>query len=387
MRIFLSSQQSLKKHNIPAYRFWEIYLKNGIEEAGHEWLEVKEVDWAEGLVYLDKERLKTWRDRAWIQTVNYIKYQHQIKPINLFLSYLFPKQIDPLAIREIQELGIPCINFFCDNVREFKKIPKIFYCFNLHWVPEFKAIKMYQASNLNYIYAPMPVWIPPSLRNYNHSEKYGVSFIGSKDVQRERLFANLIQFNINLELRGKGWLYDEPDELINESQKMWQNLWVKANNQLLDISNEGLIYWLRKLQSRFIPRVTNQLFFPYVREKPGFDEYFKITQQSQITLGVNRYPSFQYPLDRPNTYSRMRDIEAPMLGACYLTEWTEGLDDLYEIGEEIETYSSVEEMAEKIKYLQASPEKRKIMRANAQYKAIKEHSIPNTLTKIISNFQ
>ena len=53
----------------------------------------------------------------------------------------------------------------------------------------------------------------------------------------------------------------------------------------------------------------------------------------------------------------MRDIEAPMLSACYLTQWTEGLEDLYELGEEIETYNSVEEMANKIHYINSKSSK------------------------------
>ena len=81
-----------------------------------------------------------------------------------------------------------------------------------------------------------------------------------------------------------------------------------------------------------------------MKKKPNDLEYVEITQQSMITLGVNRYPSFRYPLNKPDTYSRLRDLEAPMLGACYLTEWTEGLDDLYELGTEIETYKTAEEM-------------------------------------------
>ena len=63
MRIFLSCQQALQKHNVPAYSFWETYFKNGIEEAKHKWVEANEVDWAEGLVYFNEDDLKKWRDR------------------------------------------------------------------------------------------------------------------------------------------------------------------------------------------------------------------------------------------------------------------------------------------------------------------------------------
>jgi hypothetical protein len=56
--------------------------------------------------------------------------------------------------------------------------------------------------------------------------------------------------------------------------------------------------------------------------------------------------SYIIPIDQPNTYSRLRDIEAPMLGACYLTEQTEGLECLYDIGNEIEIYKDPESFIE-----------------------------------------
>ncbi|ERT08190.1 hypothetical protein M595_1847 [Lyngbya aestuarii BL J] len=99
MRIFLVCQQSLKNHLVPAYQFWEDYFKKGIEEAGHEWVEAQNVDWAEGLVYLDKKALNKWRDRTWSLTLSAIKKEHRKKPINLFLSYLFPKQVEPTALK------------------------------------------------------------------------------------------------------------------------------------------------------------------------------------------------------------------------------------------------------------------------------------------------
>jgi hypothetical protein len=382
MRIFISCQQSLRQHPIPAYSFWEIYFKNGIKEAGYEWIEADGIDWAEGLVYADSDdSLKSWRDRTWNLTLAFIKQQHQRQPIDLFLSYLFPKQIEPSAIQEIQALGIACVNFFCDNVREFRQVPKAFHGFDLHWVPEYKALKMYEHSGLNYLYAPMPAWVSPQYRNFNHPENHGISFIGSRDLQREKLLAEAIKFCCELEIRGEGWL-GKSEVIVNHPKRSPQNIWQKINRQSIMIQDQGLRAWFRKIQAKFAIAIPNEIFTAHVKEQPNFAQYIEIIQQSQITLGINRYPSFNYPFNLPNTYSRMRDIEAPMLGACYLTEWTEGLEDLYELGSEIETYASVEEMIAKIRDLQAQPQKRQAMRKNAQIKALEKHTISVTLRKI-----
>jgi len=380
MRIFLSCQQGLKKHNIPAYSFWEISFKEGFQEAGYEWIEAEGVDWAEGLVYFKEEALGEWRDRTWNRTISYLKEQHQVKPIDLFLSYLFPKQVEPIAVQEIQRLGIPCINFFCDNVREFTRIPKEFYCFDLHWVPEFKAIKMYQQARLNYVYAPMPVWIPPYQRTCHHPENYGVSFIGSRDIQREALFAQVLQLGVSIELRGAGW--SQADTVNSNSVPQDKSLWKTLKNQLDFVAKDGISAYLGKATYKLHSKIPDSQFQDYVRAKPNAQKYGDIIQQSLITLGVNRYPSYRYPFSQPDTYSRMRDIEAPMMGACYLTEWTEGLDHLYELGEDIETYLTAEEMVEKIRKLEADPEKRKRMRCQVQKRALASHTVAKSLSKI-----
>ena len=73
-----------------------------------------------------------------------------------------------------------------------------------------------------------------------------------------------------------------------------------------------------------------------------------------------------------------------MLGACYLTEHTEGLKNLYDIGTEIETYCNEQELVIKSKELLSNPVKRKLLRENGQKRALNELAIPQTLIKIKS---
>ena len=70
------------------------------------------------------------------------------RPIHLFVGYFYPEQVEVSAIRELQRMGIPCVNFFCDNVREFVKPPAEYAPFALHWVPEFEALPMYREARI-----------------------------------------------------------------------------------------------------------------------------------------------------------------------------------------------------------------------------------------------
>jgi len=150
-------------HAIPAYQFWRGYFLHGLQEAGHQVVEVPDVDWAEGLTYPRGDALDRWRARTWEAVDAFVRREHPQRPIDLFLGHLYPKQVEASAIHELQRLGIPCVNYFCDNVREFAEVPAVYRPFALHWVPELEALPMYRRAGLAHIHAPMPCWVPPRL--------------------------------------------------------------------------------------------------------------------------------------------------------------------------------------------------------------------------------
>lgn len=386
MVIFLAFLQSQKKHPIPAYSFWEYYIKNGIEEAGHSWIESADADWAEALVYNgNATELEKWKEQTWQKVVD--EFKGFSKKPDLFLSYFYPNHIDESAINLIKLMGIPCVNFFCDNVREFTKIPDCFQVFNLNWVPEYKALDMYKKAGFPHVHLPMPMWIKPELRTISESENGRVSFIGSIDIQRLRLFESVNVDLLDIDIYGAGWKEKtNKDSIENISKgKKVVTIFDKVQNQIDFISRYGFDGYLRKLEQRKLVLKPSIKLSKHLKGLINFEDYIEITKESMITLGINRYPSYRYPLEKPDTYSRLRDIEAPMLGCCYLTEWTEGLDKMYEIGKEIQVYRNAEELNDKICYLKENNNKRKIMRKASQKKALQQHSIQNTI-KMIQNY-
>lgn len=101
MRFVVSCQQGETTYALPAYSFWRTYFKNGIEEAGHDFVEVEDVDWVRGMALPDAGAVADWRGETWERTVRFIRREHRIRPIHLFLSYFFPQQIETMAIKEI----------------------------------------------------------------------------------------------------------------------------------------------------------------------------------------------------------------------------------------------------------------------------------------------
>jgi spore maturation protein CgeB len=386
LKIFLSFLQSSNKHPIPAYDYWQFYLKNGIEEAGYEWVEHPDIDWAFGLMPQSADSLSNWKDETWNKTISWLKEN----PVDLFLSYLYPEQVDTNAITEIKKMGIPCVNFFCDNVRQFKVCPIQYSVFDLNWVPEHKAIKMYADRSYSHINLPMPVWIAHEYREPQKERNSQITFLGSSDIQRLLFFEEVVnkEPSIELNIYGGGWDRSPQQNQFPTNSSIAK----KITNQFNFISEHGARAHMRKIARRNKSNIISDVLSS--KSKGGVkmdthnrDVYNKLSTDSMITVGVNRYPSFHFPLHRPDTYSRLRDIEAPMLGACYLTEYTEGLEQLYELDKEIAVYNNADDFIEKVKALSVDSSLRQTLRSGGQRRALTEHSIPRSINKIIDWFK
>ena len=377
MRILLSSLQSLKKQPLPAYSHWRNYFVAGLVEAGHEVVEVANVDWAEGMTYPPGSALDAWRTRTWETVESFVRHEIAQRPIHLFVGYFYPEQVEVSAIREFQRMEIPCVNFFCDNVREFLKPPAEYSPFALHWVPEFEALPMYRDAGLPYVHAPMPCWISGGLRNESRLETEPATFIGSSDVLRRNLLGQALRGGADFVIRGNGWLADAATQ-----SKQVRTAAALMRNQIDLVKRHGLGGLVTKIESRVLPLRPPSIEESRIGAPLSDAEYFRVTREAMVTIGVNRVPTANRSPHRPLVYSRLRDIEAPMLGACYLTEWTEGLGHMYELGKEIETYRTAEELTSKLSELRSDPLRRSAMRERAQRRALSDLSVARSIARI-----
>lgn len=380
MRIFLSCLQSHRRHPISAHDFWEPYFKRGIEEAGHTWIEASGVDWAEALTLPEEADWHRWREHAWTEVLRVLRNEKAHGAVDLFLGYIFPHMVEPAAIAEIRRMGIPCVNFFCDNVREFRALPESFGCFDLHWVPEFEALHLYEKAGSKHVFAPMPCWIPPEQRRADHPETAAVTFVGSQDPLRRHLLGTAIRLGADILIVGAGWRPEKEEK--SRDGEPGKGIFQVLRNQQSFVRQHGLAGWLLKLESIVHPLPQISIPEERLRGPVSGEDYVRLIQQSRIALGVNRVQTFRRSLHRPLTYSRLRDVEAPMMGACYLTEWTESLSRFYDVGRHVEAYRTAEELNEKITELLADPQRRRQLRARGQEHALRELSVPQSLKKV-----
>ena len=354
-------------------------FRSAFAEVGHTCLEAPGCDWAEGLLNRPADDHLAWRQRTWECALRWLSAEHRKQPIDLFIAYLYPGQIDTSALSQVRDLGIPCVNFFCDNVRLFRSVPSEFRGFDLHWVPEVKGCDLYTRARLPHLFAPMPCWVDPRLRSLPQHESLPPAFVGTRDEQRERLFSEAIKLGLSIQLRGRGWIGTPGSE---NAPPRGGGAGIIAN-QVEFIRSHGLRAFMRKIGSMASKaRPVEFDFSPWAGSACDGESYWQVLRESVVCVGVNRYPSFRFPADRPDTYSRLRDLEAPMVGSAYLTEAAPELPLLYEVGEEVEVYSSPAELVDKARDLVGDREKRLRMRTRAQRRALADHSIERTISRI-----
>jgi hypothetical protein len=364
---------------VPAYRFWAGTFRAAFAEAGHACLEAPGCDWAEGLTPLDAEARSAWLESTWRRTLDFIRREQAARPIDLFLSYFYPDQVMAEGLALLREMGIPTVNFFCDNVRLFRQAPDSFRGFDLNWVPEKKGVDLYRRAGFRHLHAPMPCWADPRWRTPPRAESLPATFVGTRDGQRERLFAEAYAKGLDLDLRGLGWDVQDSSSVQPEQGRGARLL----ANQWDYVARHGWVALMRKVAQKVLPPPElNTDFAARTREPCLGDEYWRVLRESRLCIGVNRYPNPRRSDRRPDRYSRLRDLEAPMVGAAYLTEAAPGLDELYEIGREIETYRDASELAEKAAALGRDAARRQSLRERGQQRALADHTIGRTLSRI-----
>jgi spore maturation protein CgeB len=112
------------------------------------------------------------------------------------------------------------------------------------------------------------------------------------------------------------------------------------------------------------------------------DDLVRIYNRAKIALGFGVQPTADFGT-RPTFQVRLRDFEAPMCGTFYLTEHQEELAEFFEIGREIETFRSQDELLDKARFYLAHDEPRERIRRAGHARALRDHTWQNRMTAVL----
>lgn len=322
--------------------------------------------------------------------IDEVKQAHRQNPIDLFLSYFYNSHFDPAGFEEIHKLGIPTVNFYCNSIYQFELVSQIAAKVNFSWHAEKLARESYLKVGAN------PIWIQmgadPDVYHpiENISRQSKACFVGQRYADRDRLMASLINAKLPLAIYGPGWGKDSTSSTIKSLQDKGSAdylgrkqvvpstsnayLSVIANNILKEGLFLGIVRTFHQIEYRHRTKQLSSLFQQFALGAIPFQQICSVFAKYQVILNFSNVWADGRPGSKLIPHVRLRDFEAPMCRTCYLTGYTDEIAEFYEIGKEIDTYSSPEELVDKTKFYINHPDEAEKLREAGYQRALRDHT-------------
>ena len=401
MRIFTAVRHS----NDPQFFYGGLWSNNfypALQELGHEVIE-SQVDLLPASKFMGiaddftPQELEL-RNRLTEQIIAEVKQAHKQQPIELFLSYFYNSHFNPDIFAEIHDLGIPTVNFYCNSIYQFNLVDQIAPKVTFAWHAEKEARDSYLKAGAN------PVWIqmganPNVYYPTNNIKQPKACFVGQKYADRDRYLAKTIENGIPVDIYGSGWKLTnqnileqkyslsttylgreviKPASLLSYTKMILHN--IQQDNLLL-----GLCKTINRLNYRFHSRSLAPLLQTAVK---GFaDNIVNTFNQYEVVLNFSNVWADGSPGSKLIPHVRLRDFEAPMCRSCYLTGYTDEIAEFYQLGKEIDTYSSQEELIDKTKFYLSHPKEAEKLREAGYQRALRDHTWKARFQKLLTKIR
>lgn len=359
MRIFCAIHSNPSGSALPTSRIWQINLVDSLKQMGIELIfpsfDSDEHNRRCGRKVDDLVGARKYYSDLLVRDV---KNAHRNRGVDIFLSYYYSREVLPEAIDEIASLGIPTVNFFCDSIDRFDEVAEISPHYDFCIVPEREAVEKYRAIGANPIHLQMAA-NPAIYKPYKLPMEYEVTFVGRNRFNRSEYVSYLLQNGIDIRIWGVNWV---------------------PKTRSYPFLPQSVITALR-CAKHFMRKNFNKPGEPSTRYQISIEkcgpplsdhDLIQMYSRSNISLGFSDLWDQQ-----TNTYKRnirLRDFEAPMSGAFYITGYQEELGDYYEVGKEIVCYEDKQDLLDKVDYyLKHDSEAQKIRHAGYQ-RARRDHT-------------
>jgi len=304
--------------------------------------------------------------------VRAVEEAHRSARLDLVLTYLSDSHLESEAIDRVRERVAPIVNFYCNNVHQFHLVERISPHFDLCLVPERVAFPDYERVGARIHHFPMAA-NPRLYRPIDVPRRYDVTFTGMRYADRSSALLALREHGVDAHAFGPGWKDDgvagHPDATAANGG------WPKPLAEALK-----LVRWT--VQGRDPVRVVrDRLEWNRLRAKhahalhgPVDDEaYVRLYSESRISVGFVVVGD-THRTKKPGYQVRLREFEAPMAGAFYLTGYFEELEEFYEIGREIACYGSHDELIERCRWYLKHDDERERIRLAGLERARRDHT-------------
>lgn len=263
------------------------------------------------------------------------------KPIDILIC-MAQAPISAKALTELRSRGVITVLWFVEDYLRFtywREMAKYYdFVFTIQKGECIEKIKAAGAGEVHYLpTACDPFFHAPLQLSQEDKERWGspISFVGAGYHNRVQTFASLA--NYPFKIWGSEWPNGKPfDRLVQEESR---------------------------------------------RIKP--EEYIKIFNATDVNLNLHS-SSERDGVDPSGDFVNPRTFELAASGSFQLCDNRQLLPELLEVGKEVITFSSREEMIEKMEYYLARPEERKQVCDRARARVLKDHSYDRRMEQMLS---
>lgn len=294
--------------------------------------------------------------------------EHARKPFALVFTYLMDGMVDTSVIDEIRRTGVPTCNFSCNNTHQFHLVAKISSHFDLNLHAEKDARAKFEAVNANPLWWPMAS-NPRYFKPYDIPRTIQASFVGANYALRARYISYLLEHGIDVHAFGPGWRGDAQSQFRSSAKRyglILRTLTARRVSLQASASARLAEHDFRRTLSRRFPK---QLHAPV-----SDSELISLYSSSHVSLGFLEVHDHHDPSRMVKQHLHLREFEAPLSGALYLTGWMDELAEMFEPDKEVLVYRNQYEMLEKLRYYLTQPQEAERVRQAGRRRALSEHT-------------
>lgn len=358
---------------VPRAAWVDLNLKQSLEAMGHQLVTFTFPGWPD-------DADPAWRDRGKPRTNERLlaafRAARAAGPVDLFYGYFYDSVVYPETVDQIRASGVPTVNFSCNNVHQFDLVRSIAPHFDVCIVPEKQALPSFEAVGARTLRIQLAA-NPRVYRPYPLPRRYDVTFVGQRYADRADFMAHLAHNGVDVRAWGAGWQRRKSLSLATAKAALalFEDEKLDGVRRVLDPRRLA-----RRRQTPPVAPATDGETRPAEIDTAAFGgprllhgDLIRMFSRSHLSLGfATAGDSHRGP--RRLTHLRLREFEAPMSGALYLTERQDELAEYFEIGREVLCYETRDDLLETARYYLAHPEQAEAIRRAGHRRALAQHT-------------
>lgn len=294
--------------------------------------------------------------------------EHKKKPFDLVFAYLMDGMIDPSALDIFKENGVPSCNFSCNNTHQFYLVKDLSPHFDVNLHAERDVSQKFTDIGATPLWWPMasnPDYFSP----VNAETSLDASFTGANYGTRAVYAKKILDAGIDFHLFGPGWQFG-----AKTPSRALAKLVLFRTRSLLFPNATARIRASAMLSEQKFRRRLGKIYKSNMHAPVSDEELIALYSRSRMSVGFLEVYDNHDPTAPVKRHMHLRDFEAPMCGAAYITGYTEEVAECFEPDKEVAVYSNTDELVEKLKFYLSHPMESQKLREAGRRRALEDHT-------------